>query len=160
MNIIALQLKRSFKRYCAAGLLTLTSGLTLAVELSNFPVVTSTATSVRPNLMFVLDDSGSMGWAFMPDYVASENLCRDSSLTNPWNKTKCVTMDPPYFAAEFNGIYYNPSLDYKPPAKADGTSWPDQVRTVAGVPVWDQVENNPFSPSGVINIATHYQDQS
>ena len=25
---------------------------------------------VKPNIMFTMDDSGSMGWDFLPDYVA------------------------------------------------------------------------------------------
>lgn len=151
MKLIALQPKRSSKRYFAAGLLALTSGLALAVDLSNFPLVTSTATSVRPNLMFVLDDSGSMNSAYMPDFVDDEKLCRDSS-TTPWNKDFCFPMDPPYYSAQFNGIYYNPDFAYKPPVNADGTSWADQVATAA--------QPTPFGgASPTFNLTTLYEDQ-
>ena len=38
-------------------------------DLAKVPLVTSSTSSVRPNLMFVLDDSGSMDWAFLPDWA-------------------------------------------------------------------------------------------
>ena len=43
--------------------------LSAAVELATVPMATSTATTVKPNLMFMLDDSGSMAWDYMPDPV-------------------------------------------------------------------------------------------
>src|SRR5262245_27365077 len=36
-------------------------------DLATSPLFTSTTTKVKPNVMFTLDDSGSMAWAFMPD---------------------------------------------------------------------------------------------
>ncbi|MDN3921113.1 pilus assembly protein [Roseateles violae] len=51
-------------------------GLTLAAlpavraeqtDLATAPLFTSTTTKVKPNVMFTLDDSGSMAWDFMPD---------------------------------------------------------------------------------------------
>jgi len=39
-------------------------------DISNLPMVVATPNTVQPNLMFVLDDSGSMGFDFMPDHVA------------------------------------------------------------------------------------------
>ncbi len=45
--------------------------------------------------------------------------------------THCDRIDPPLGAAEFNGLYYNPSYTYRPPIKADGTSFPKQTPTSA-----------------------------
>lgn len=61
-----------------------------------------------PNLVLMLDDSGSMGWDFMPDagYINPFTL---SSLRN----------------ASINYVYYDPSVTYLPPVHADGTSYPD-----------------------------------
>ncbi len=158
MKLNALQ-NRKLKKILSVGMALLVMGNAFAVDLSNTPLVTSTATSVRPNMMFVLDDSGSMASDFMPDYVAGEALCRDSSSTNFWNKSGCVNMDPPRFAAQFNGIYYNPLFTYKPPVNADGTIRADQVRVSGGFDLWDQVQTDPFlNPSNTANLA-NYQDQ-
>ena len=33
------------------------------------PLATTSAVHAKPNLMFILDDSGSMGWGYMPDDI-------------------------------------------------------------------------------------------
>jgi len=63
--------------------------------------------SLPPNVVLMLDDSGSMAWDFMPDW--------DYLDTN---------LDPLRNAAK-NGVYYNPDITYTPPLKADGTSYPN-----------------------------------
>ena len=58
--------------------------------------------SVDPNLMFVFDDSGSMGWRYMPD-----NLGGDAN--ENW-----------YYSSDVNKIYYDPLsklLLYQRPGK-------------------------------------------
>ncbi len=66
---------------------------------------------IKPNIMFVLDDSGSMDWDYMPDWAND--------------------VPPNYYAlpiffsrnAAFNGVAYNPAITYSAPYKfnADGT---------------------------------------
>jgi len=58
-----------------------------------------------PNIVLMLDDSGSMDLDYMPDRLS------DTSLDG-------------YRNASINGIYYNPGVVYAPPPKADGTSYP------------------------------------
>ena len=36
-------------------------------DIASAPLITSSSTAVKPNLMFTLDDSGSMDWEYMPD---------------------------------------------------------------------------------------------
>ena len=63
--------------------------------------------SVPPALAITFDDSGSMAFGWMPD-------ARD------------FDFDKHSFASsDYNTIYFNPNLDYSPPAKADGTLLPD-----------------------------------
>lgn len=62
--------------------------------------------SLPPNILVTLDDSGSMGWGFMPDsanYAASN--CRR-------------------YNSDFNRIYFNPNVTYDPPVRPDGTQYP------------------------------------
>ena len=45
-------------------------------SITNTPLIIATPSAVQPNLMFVLDDSGSMNFDFLPDHVNGE-------VTNP-----------------------------------------------------------------------------
>src|SRR5690606_21786929 len=57
--------------------------------------------SVAPNLIFTLDSSGSMNWAFAPDSIGINN----NSLRNT-RRVKSST---------FNPLYYNPEVTYRLP---------------------------------------------
>ena len=65
-----------------------------------------TLEGVDPNIMVIVDDSGSMGWDYLPDAVGSISGARRYSST-------------------VNKIYYNPAIVYKPPLNSDGTSFPN-----------------------------------
>lgn len=164
MNYQTLRCTRPVALSVLVGLsLALIESRSYAVDLSNMPLTTSTATAMRPNVMFVLDDSGSMASRFMPDYVddsTSGSLVggckKDATLT--WGN-RCIPGDPPYYTAGFNSMYYNPGFKYTPPVKADGTNWPDQFRISSGVPKWDQVQRDPYlNPTTVDNIETQFEE--
>jgi len=57
----------------------------VALTLATTPLASSTTSVVRPNLMYVLDDSGSMAWDYTPDYI------NDATVTDPTN----VGLTPP-----------------------------------------------------------------
>ncbi|MDN5850753.1 MAG: hypothetical protein L0H63_14130, partial [Nitrococcus sp.] len=57
---------------------------------------------VKPNLLVTLDDSGSMGWDFMPDDRDGDGQER-------------------FYSSIYNGVAYNPNVTYEPPLHADGT---------------------------------------
>ncbi len=63
---------------------------------------------VPPNIVLMLDDSGSMGWDFMPDWGVSREY-------QPYGTRN----------SGINGVYYNPATTYTPPPKATatGTVW-------------------------------------
>ena len=44
------------------------------LNLATVPLATATTTNVLPNLMFTLDDSGSMDSNYLPDW-ANDNVC-------------------------------------------------------------------------------------
>ncbi len=93
----------------AAGLALPLHALAASVALATAPLATATTSTVKPNVMFILDDSGSMAWDFLPDWVG-DDYPRSSNLAL-------------YKNAQFNGVYYNPAVTYKPPVhyNADGT---------------------------------------
>ena len=65
--------------------------------------------SVDPNVVLTLDDSGSMGWPYMPDGIEGG----------------CGFRHPRFFSHVFNRIYYNPAVPYTPPLAADGAPFPN-----------------------------------
>ena len=83
------------------------------VSLASAPMVSGLSKVVPPNLYFVLDDSGSMDNAYMPDDVDN-------------NRTKVC-----YRNYGYNKIYYNPAITYTPPVRANGTSYADATFTAA-----------------------------
>ncbi|NIK10159.1 type IV pilus assembly protein PilY1 [Xanthomonas arboricola] len=83
----------------------------------------TTAARVPPNLLFVLDDSGSMEWRYMynPDIASmggggvtssptGDNTTRDNSILTTDTRAGAI-YDQNYIT---NTIYYNPTTDYKP----------------------------------------------
>ncbi len=62
--------------------------------------------------MFVLDDSGSMASRFMPEAVNDANIdksrCSNSSCSS--TTTNGIEGNPPWYAYQFNTIYYNPQI--------------------------------------------------
>jgi len=60
----------------AIGLLCVLSSPTFAASLinpPNTPLETSSGTTVKPNIMFILDDSGSMDWDYLGDEINDKN---------------------------------------------------------------------------------------
>jgi type IV pilus assembly protein PilY1 len=90
------------------------------LTISSEPLGTGTGLTVRPNLWFVLDDSGSMDSTYTPDYV-NDSIC-SSNLSAPGSTYGCTIGDPPYMASGFNRSYYNPAITYTPPVNSTGTS--------------------------------------
>ncbi|MEP7155318.1 MAG: PilC/PilY family type IV pilus protein [Betaproteobacteria bacterium] len=91
-------------------------------RLANGPLA-SAASSAKPNLMYLLDDSGSMQQDATPDHVQEEKLCRKSG-DNGTGDTfeKCRLGDPPYMNYDFNFQYYDPRIRYLPAVNYDGSS--------------------------------------
>lgn len=83
-----------------------------STDIANEPVVTLGSITTKPNVMFILDDSGSMGSAYMPDDMS------DSSTYG-------------YYASQCNGVAYNPNIIYSPPVKADESSYSNRTLDAA-----------------------------
>ena len=99
----------------AASLALPPPALAASVALATAPLATSTTSTVKPNVMFILDDSGSMAWEYLPDWADD---------TDPNSGGIKYTSMPPLFRNNgFNGVAYNPAITYSPPVlyNADGT---------------------------------------
>lgn len=103
-------------------------------DLANQPLTTmNNGTVVRANLMFVLDNSGSMGFNYLPDNAPTGNVC--------------------FGWVGANKIFYDPTRTYSAPLKPDGTSMANASFTAAAndgysttSTVVDLTNNNPETP--------------
>lgn len=90
------------------------------------------ASNVPPNIMLILDDSGSMIQQYTPDYLGrhfggSNRLCLDAKDDNgsiDTNLDNCEAGDPPLMTPDLNTQYYNPEIRYYPAVNYDGSSKP------------------------------------
>lgn len=82
-------------------------------DLADAPMYTASNTSIKPNIMFILDDSGSMGNAYLPDSVKDneDRRCYKNHL--------------------YNTVYYNPGHTYDPPVDDTSTPYPNASFTAA-----------------------------
>lgn len=78
--------------------------------------------SVAPNLIFTLDDSGSMEFAYAPDGLSDKNFKVNGVTVCPDVSNGCRSTRRAK-SSDFNPIYYNPDVDYVIPKKADGSSY-------------------------------------
>ncbi|WP_334190345.1 pilus assembly protein [Noviherbaspirillum sp.] len=76
-------------------------------DIANSPMANSSSAVVKPNVMFILDDSGSMTWSYLGDSVYANGY---------QNKIG-------YRSHLCNKAYYNPNVTYALPVNADGTNF-------------------------------------
>ena len=113
---------------------------------------------VPPNLMFTLDDSGSMWWECLPDSLCTngsdglEAIPKRSAVSTSNRQGTVVYDDVKVMlgstekraatanllsrrmrASAYNPLYYNPAIQYKPWLKGDGTRWPNAAPANAPV---------------------------
>src|SRR5262245_66134880 len=69
----------------AAGLMTATRADAQLADLADVPLANSPSNAVLPNLMYILDDSGSMNFNWMPDQIQ-----RDSATRTYYHCKKCL----------------------------------------------------------------------
>jgi type IV pilus assembly protein PilY1 len=134
-------------------------------DLSDVPLANSASTAVLPNLMYILDDSGSMTWDYMPDTVYNYPNCKYCSSTSTSSCSADATYcmynadnvnsgygQPPYFSNDFNQIYYNPDITYSPAVTSTGLSMGNQPPTAA--------QNDPFGVmySGTSDLTKTFPD--
>lgn len=116
------------------------------LAIAQVPLAKSSSASISPNLMFILDNSGSMDWTYLPDYVDDGGTCKTATGTK-----NCAWGDPPYMSSDFNAIYYNPQFVYAPAVNSDGTSMAAQTNLALN-------RTDPFRTSSTTNNATGFTE--
>ena len=110
----------------ATALLAAASGTAGPMSIAQVPLMNIGGTgTVKPNLMLLYDNSGSMASQFTPDYVDDSTSCRNGAvMSSNGGPVSCSPGHAPFHAAAFNKQYYNPEVRYTPPVNADGSSYP------------------------------------
>jgi type IV pilus assembly protein PilY1 len=94
--------------------------LAASVTLASSPLAVSTTHIVKPNITFLLDNSGSMAWEHMPDDATDQG--------------SAVTFSYGYYglrSSQCNQAYYNPNITYDPPVYPNETPYANAIFTGA-----------------------------
>jgi type IV pilus assembly protein PilY1 len=130
-------------------LLSPTAIFSAPLNLSNVPLYLGG--NVNPNIMFILDDSGSMQFETMPDALTnmfSQSCCTnyqmwvyprvnglhgsdDYAATRVPSFTQSSIMNRAFRSSYVNTLYYNPAITYLPWVNANGTSMPNASPSAA-----------------------------
>ena len=163
MNPI-LNRKRTVAQLVAAlYVATSTLGYAATTDLTSYPLANVAGTAaVKPNIMFLLDDSGSMMQQYTPDYVserwgapaASDRHCYDSADDTDSNRDLCIFGDPPFMSPDFNKQYYSPEITYTPPVDYLGS--PYQSQTAANTANWTAVKTDGFNKQNTNHFEQNY----
>ncbi len=135
--------------YLCFGLLLSSASPAALVDLATAPLANSTTSLVLPNLMYILDNSGSMRSDYMPDYVNDTNKCKSTATGTSATifSAACGFGDPAYNLKDFNTLYYNPEITYLPTINGDGSIRPSM--NSANTAGWTNVPNDPY---GIRNV--------
>jgi len=134
-------------------------------SIAQLPLLNISGTgNVKPNLMLLYDNSGSMASAFTPDYIDDSTTCRSRAQMSGGTRG-CSIGQPPFASSDFNRQYYDPKVTYTPPVRADGTSYASQTRSVTTN--WTSVTTDGFGvnrkdllgqSASTTNLATGFPD--
>ena len=121
--------------------------------------------AVKPNIMFTVDDSGSMNDEYLPDFVSEGTgtfppifYCRDN--------TFCTTVrrDPPIQSSDFNRQFYNPAVSYIPGTNENRIDLPCEGTDALCAGPWNNVYSDGFAgypnanTSAPVNLPSGYPD--
>lgn len=126
--------KRYFYSLIFASLLSVPTLTVANVDLAESPLFLTS--SVEPNILFILDDSGSMHWEIMPDEHISNrsyyifgrvnNLYSSGNYTDRAPSTLHTATNPNVYglfmrSPQGNAVFYDPGVTYLPWPRADET---------------------------------------
>jgi len=120
----------------------------------------SLTVGVAPNLIFTLDNSGSMRWAFVPDSVGREH--KYTLEKDRWGRDEWKTEQNPDDirntrrgkSHHTNPMYYNPSIAYIAPHKISSDGEIEQYETS-----FTAAHQNGFYPErkDTVNLSSNYR---
>lgn len=119
------------KMAALAGSLSLAVVSNAAVEaIYNQPMSNGSGIVAKPNLLYLMDNSGSMAQGYVPDEVNDSNACLPAALgacTTVTNDnfdvySTAMAVFPALASVGYNGLYYNPNSFYQTPIYYDANN--------------------------------------
>ncbi len=121
-------------------------------DISNSPLTSVSSAQIKPNVMLLMDTSGSMGWGHMPDEVEDAGGALKSA-----NGIGTIG----YKSAQCNVLYYNPNLTYEIPKKPDLSLFPTPSFTSAPyagfVAYYVAPDNTDALNTSTVNLSTSFK---
>ena len=133
-----MKVARHTKRLLAAlmaSALTVVDVHAAVTDIYNQPLATTSTVVAKPNVMFILDNSGSMANNYMPD---------DMSDTSKYG----------FKAAQCNGVAFDPTVFYTAPLNADGTSYANANFNAAADDGYVSISTNSSSSSVTVGTGS------
>lgn len=130
--------------FAGMSFLISTSVMAAPVDFATSPLANSPLTDIRPNMLYVMDDSGSMARDYMPDWANDNTNFRED--------------------ASYNSLAYNPAIRYIPPvnftnAGKDTTTFQSQTGLTEAngansdlKPNWRKVKIDPYLSGSTVNL--------
>ncbi len=142
---------------CFSALALLTQREAQGVDIEHQPMEAA-STSAAPNIMFVLDNSGSMDWTFMTqendgkfDANGNKEYVFDDPGDNTYSGDILSGDNRGYYKAQcsgYNKIYYSPQAVYDP--------WPSTPTYTFSDADINKPSSNPISSSDTLTLAAEY----
>ena len=132
------------------------------VAISQLPLSSAGGSNIVPNVLFTLDNSGSMSSDYIPDYVnpAASFMPGNPCMTDSGGSNLCVVGDPPYSAGgqfAMNGVAYDPNFSYLPGIDSNGQP---HVNPPSGTLTPTSTPNDAYGTvGGTTNVTTSIQDR-
>ena len=111
-------------------------------DIADNPLASASSTQVKPNILFTLDDSGSMNWEFMPDGLARGADNRDKV---------------GFRNAQCNLVYYNPNTTYIVPKTSTGGDVNSATPTSFTAAYYDGFHSYDPSSSATTDLSTSFK---
>lgn len=138
------------------GVVVSVSANTLAIP--NVPL--QTGSDVPANILFLIDDSGSMNFEYMPDSINSFYVAPITRVCTTYNRRGQCTEEKEirsgenvtyrwYYSSKVNSAYYDPNITYKLPASATGG--------VLAAPSYTSAWRDGFSQSDSRNLSNNFE---
>ena len=124
------------------------------VAIATSPLFNAAISLVKPNLLFILDDSSSMDYNYLPDEVPWDIV--DLANPSPQTDSHAVALT----SAHCSGVAYDPTVTYSPPVDANGNPFINASGTSSNLALYPSVTlaaapNNGFEPGSATTVLTN-----
>ncbi len=125
-------------------------------KLADIPIASKV--DAKPNIVYTVDDSGSMKLDYLPDFMIGNHCRLDTGAAMGTGRGACgagglnTFTYPPFYAADFNYLAYNPNVTYTPAVDYSGSVFPVFVSTFPSQNNFAAVRTDPFLSAATVDL--------